>query len=351
MPSLEQDSLYYAGAFAQSNNTLRYSSHREALSTAMTKPLRSKGTTPRVDPCPEPLRHSRTELDSLVARYANATAHAEIAAFEAYVSEVIELSSSRAMLVRWLEASAPEWVTSRRPALAAVIECAAKAGVNDVANIMDAVLQDEHAHSLVATVAAQRSRWLRISNSDLRRSLGNSVLNWIRRWEQSTDARESAVAAIPSLPPLLHDGATAPLSQWLIRGQLDVAWGAANAVLDWGTNTYPMNEESTNALFDATLERWSAEQKISSPNAPNRDLCSLLLWSIGGITTTANANRAAEVFVQAFRRQRGLEGAGTVRAGRTLAKRLKAAWLEAMDHAFGPEDRHNFYRYTALLIA
>jgi len=160
---------------------------------------------------------------------------------------------------------------------------------------------------------------------------------------------ESAVVAIPSLPPLLHDGAVEPLVGWLHHAERNIAWGAANAVLDWCTNAHPMSDATADALFDAILKRLELERKAASTATGYIDLIAVLLWSMGGVTTARNIEQASQVFAHAFGSERGLEGAGTVRAGRTLTKRFNASWLRAIDQAFGQERREQFYRYVALL--
>jgi hypothetical protein len=239
-----------------------------------------------------------------------------------------------------------EWMCNKAMAkwanellLAAAMEAGAQLDVASALGVMIATLANSSAHETAVVVAAQRLRLFPVEPRDTRDRVFRSLLGRIDVWEKAEELHENAVLAIPSLPWVGGNQATAWLTERVRTAPVAIAWSASQATLDWASGAdgrfEPMEDAARHALLATTIDRCRSVGE-QPPGEARFDLRASLVWLLGALATPERLEEVASLLAGAFERAHGLEDAAALRAGRLIARRLGTdAFRRACDSSFG----------------
>lgn len=256
---------------------------------------------------------------------------------------------------QFVQSSAPGWVSSRVPAVAAVIEAASRLSLEGADNLICVALEDKGTPSWIASIAGQRIRLLKKTGRDLRPRMWRALRERIDAWARDPADTVRAMVAMPSVPLVAGEEGAAFLARHVRLSSPNVARAAADAVLDWasGVNeTARCRDDECDLLWCALNERWGAERAPLS-TAKTQDSGALrahLLWAMGGVAGESRIDETARCIVESFSVPYAGEDAASVRTGRLLELRHGAKAVSALGKEFGGLDSPLFPRFQALLL-
>jgi len=263
-------------------------------------------------------------------------------------------SKSKKALQQWLRDNGESWLIGKRPALAAVIEAAARLSLPEIENFFAKVLACKEAEYNVASIAAQRVRLFPIKDVELQIELWRSLRYWIDLWLKKITTEEYAVLAIPSVPVIAQGNAVAWLGELLMKGSNRAAAAGALGILEWlasGRQAEGPSDDILDALSNALIDRFQRESESPSPETDSfPSLVPTVVWTLGATVTKSQLSRVAQIMAYSFQHPRGLEDAAALRAGRLLVKRWHERGIEALAAAFGGCNSEEFSRYNVGLL-
>lgn len=231
----------------------------------------------------------------------------------------------------WLRAKAHKWVVKRRPALAAVIEVASSFETRrELVPVVEAVLADDDADQLVASVAAQRARRL----PDLihrQTTIGASLARWIDVWLGDPTTRHYALTALPSAFRFLQDSDPVWFERHITSHAVEVVWATCQGILleppeqigaDVAAKWYPV---VLARLRSMTLGQMGAASETTTT----------LLMTLATLCSVEQAMDVATLCADVVRLPVPLGRAGAVNAGRMLVLRHGEPGMAALRDAFG----------------